>query len=198
MKTIDLKQGSEEWLDWRLEHATASDAAVIMGCAPDYWQVRTWEELHLVKCGLGLPPDEFTQRLFEHGHRNEEVVRGRFAPGAQPCCVEMSADSRFAASLDGLREKDGRTEWLEVKSVTSARSKLLRHLEDFKTAPPYVFWQLVHQAACLEDENAVCRLIVYLEYDVWDGFRVEAGELLERWPELRARWERFLEGEMAA
>lgn len=47
----NLKQGSQEWLEWRKDKISATAASVIMGVSP--WQ--TLEELYLEKIGLSEP-----------------------------------------------------------------------------------------------------------------------------------------------
>ena len=61
MQIVPIEQNTPEWLDWRKGKATASQAAIIMGAAPNYWKVRTWEDLALEHAGLSEAPDAHTQ-----------------------------------------------------------------------------------------------------------------------------------------
>ena len=71
MKIIDLEQGTEQWLIWRATKCCASEAAVIMGCAPSWSPVKTWDDLRMQKAGLGAPRSDFLERAAERGHRME-------------------------------------------------------------------------------------------------------------------------------
>ena len=188
-------QGSPEWHDWRRGKATASRADVIMGCAPSWKSVRTWDELRLDMAGLGPEPDKWARRAFAHGHRMEPIARKAAVPGYAPACIEMDGDPRFTASLDGLLETlDGAVHWAEIKCpVTRERSTAFKAARDGRI-PDHIRWQLVHQAGVIGDEATRCRYIVYVgpgDGEIAD-IDIPTAELLEDWPELHARWLEFL------
>ena len=202
MQVVDLEQGSADWLAWRRSRCMASEAPVIMGAAPDWWPVRTWEDLRDEKAGLRAERSEWLEKAAERGHNVEEAVRewaghnlgeGVFVPR-----VVMDDSGRYGASLDGLA---GDT-WLEIKTPAHGRnSKLWKAVESISPLPDAVWWQLVHQAMVLDNTAVVCHLLVAgggsepLETgDIarWDLLAADMGRHFDR---LRAEWERFLAGE---
>ena len=195
MHRVELEQGSPEWDAWRLEHCTASEAPAIMGCAPEYYHVQTWDDLRLVKAGMGAPPDERALEAFAHGHRKEIEARNALFPGFRfkPACFE---DGAFGASLDGYRG----THWLEIKSPVSGRASKMYRAASQTVAPPrerildHTWWQLVHQAGVLGPDMTACTLLVYLSTEEYEAVVIPAEDLRQDWPELRERWEKFLAG----
>ena len=174
MNTVHLKQGTEEWLKWRQNKCTASNAPIIAGYPADYWKTKTWDDLRLRIAGLEKPMDDFGKRAVEHGKKLEPEVRQRLAPDTKPACIEAD-DSRFAASLDGLAS----AHWVEIKAPYSKyQSKLLRAFQGVEDAqeridriPPHVWWQLVHQAGVIGNADMTCKPIVFVDPDVLRGGR---------------------------
>ena len=188
-----LEQGSDAWKAWRRERLTASNAAIVMACAPAYWGIRTPEELRRWMAGEWEPPepDAFTLKLWADGHRIEDEVRGRLNDSWYAFYPTVFERGDFGASLDGWDEVSG--EWLEVKAPKDANSAAYRLATDGK-CPDYYFWQLIHQAYCVPDGATLCRYVVAPA----DGSRpIETAmtreALLERWPELEAAWLAFRE-----
>ena len=100
MKTIDLIQGSPEWLAHRAQHFNASDAPAMMGCSP--YMTRT-ELLVMKKTGITADVDPATQRRFDDGHRFEALAR----PLAEQIVGEelyavTGTNGELSASFDGL------------------------------------------------------------------------------------------------
>lgn len=99
MKIVDLKQGSEEWLEWRSNGIGASEIGVIMGSDPYKNPWKLWHE----KCGYG-EPIEITAPML-HGVKNEPKARhwlntiNRWE--TVPLCIEDSQEPFMKASLDG-------------------------------------------------------------------------------------------------
>ena len=134
MKIIDLEQGTDKWLIWRATKCCASEAAVIMGCAPSWSPVKTWDDLRMQKAGLGKERSAFLERAAERGHRMEGEARDRYLPGSKPACIESSEDDRFSASLDALENGNC---WGEIKCpVSGERSKLWRGIKESSDAKP--------------------------------------------------------------
>lgn len=72
----ELEQGSQEWLDFRKRYdITGSTVGGFLG---NNSYTRPWAEM-IDKIGLkrGKPISEFTQRMFDAGHRTEEEARKR-------------------------------------------------------------------------------------------------------------------------
>ena len=100
MKTIDLIQGSPEWLAHRAQFWNASDAPAMMGCSP--YMTRT-ELLTRMKTGISAEVDAATQRRFDDGHRFEALAR----PLAEKIIGEelypvTGTNGQLSASFDGL------------------------------------------------------------------------------------------------
>lgn len=100
MKTIDLIQGSPEWLAHRAQHFNASDAPAMMGCSP--YMTRT-ELLRIKKTGIAPEVNPATQRRFDDGHRFEALAR----PLAEQIVGEdlypvTGTNGELSASFDGL------------------------------------------------------------------------------------------------
>jgi len=100
MKTIDLIQGSPEWLAHRAQHFNASDAPAMLGCSP--YMTRT-ELLTRMKTGISAEVDPATQRRFDDGHRFEALAR----PLAEQIIGEelspvTGTNGQLSASFDGL------------------------------------------------------------------------------------------------
>ena len=72
MITHDVKQGTKEWHDLRLNHFTASEASAMLGLSP--YMSRT-ELLTLKKTGIAKEVDAQTQKRFDAGHATEALAR---------------------------------------------------------------------------------------------------------------------------
>lgn len=99
--THDLEQGSPEWMEFRLKHFGASEAAAMLGLSP---HVKRNELLHMKHTGT---PKEFSDWVQEHildkGHEVEALTR--------PIVEEMLGEDlypmvfslgRLSASCDGV------------------------------------------------------------------------------------------------
>lgn len=125
MKTLQLKQGSPEWLEHRSTHLNASDAPVMLGLS----SYRSRDDL-LTEKKTGVMPviDAHTQRIFDKGHEFEAMAR----PIAEKTMIkkELMEDDddlfssvgsmefeglKLSASFDGLPEFSS-TNW-EHKSI---------------------------------------------------------------------------------
>ena len=204
MKTVQLIQGTPEWLAHRCAHRNASEAAVMLGVSP---HVSRPEMLRVYATGIEAEIGAFQQRIFDNGHRFEAWAR----PLAEKIIGEelypvTGVDGRMSASFDGLTLLED-ISW-EHKSLNA---ELRAAFDDMQTIAPE------HR------EHAGCRsLPIYHRVQMEQGCMVsgagrvlfmaslwtDAGELIEErhcWytpdPELRARivsgWEQF-ERDLAA
>ena len=197
MKIIPETQGTEQWLAWRESRWMASEAAVIMGAAPRWMEVKTWDDLRLQKAGL-FEHSKGAQRAFAHGHEREDAARELFArrlwaydvdPGV---CVENELVPKIAASLDGLVKDKGTgdlTGWVEIKCPISGKKSPLLKAETFDDIPEHYQWQLIHQWAAIGD-NAVGWLFVYVDDETYNivefspgkcGFPKRSSDLFKAW-----------------
>ena len=202
MKIVDIEQGTPEWHEWRQGKASASDAAIIMGCAPSYWETRTWEDLRLKQAGLATEPTEWAKKAWAYGHQHEPAARKSLEEQTHspftPVCIEMEDDSRFAASLDGYSDTSGW--WAEIKCpISGERSTLWKVLGSNEPMtlkeriPPHIWWQLVHQAMVLDDCQTCC-LVCRVGSENRNLF-INIEDLQDDVPALKDKWDRFLAGE---
>lgn len=103
MKIVTFGQRTEEWLLWRKEGVSASEAAIIMNESPYMTPWRLWAE----KVGLAEPDDLSKNPFVQYGIEHEDVARRIFEarnPGevALPICAESSVESVMRASFDGV------------------------------------------------------------------------------------------------
>lgn len=99
MEIIDLKQNSQEWLDFRRNHVGASDTPILLGVSP--W--KTPRELYDEKLGLSSSQDNDCMRF---GREKEANIRDRFNlnEGYQmiPIVGRSAMYPWMIASFDGL------------------------------------------------------------------------------------------------
>lgn len=72
MQTLDLIQGSQEWMEVRAKHFTASEAPAMLGLSA--YMTRN-ELLHQKATGIAKDVDASTQRRFDDGHASEAACR---------------------------------------------------------------------------------------------------------------------------
>lgn len=95
MKIIEAAQGSQEWLQIRSQHFTASEAPAMLGLS----KYKTRQDLLREKAtGLTEEVDANKQRLFDAGHEAEAVAR----PLAEAYLQEDLFPATGAAEIDGL------------------------------------------------------------------------------------------------
>lgn len=102
MKQINLKQGSQEWLDHRLNFYNASDAAAMLGLS--IYESRN-DFLKRLAFG-GKDVNKFQQMIFDKGHEYEALAR----PLAEriigeelfPVVGISRKHPKLSASFDGL------------------------------------------------------------------------------------------------
>ena len=99
-RVVELRQNTDEWLEWRLGGIGASEARVIARGR----ESKSWARLLREKCG--------EQECFggnaatERGHELEPVARARFEKKVgfrvQPTCLQSSKHEWLRCSVDGL------------------------------------------------------------------------------------------------
>lgn len=136
-KIIDLVQGSEPWLQYRLTKISATDTGVILGLNPWKTPLQLYEE----KLGLReLQPVNDKMRegtLLEEEARkfiNEKCLENNF----KPIVLESLQYPFMMASLDGYDEK--RNHILEIKCGKGSHELALKN-----EVPPYYFSQCQKQ-----------------------------------------------------
>ena len=112
-ETLNLEQGSQEWLEVRKKHFCASEAPAVMSVNPYF--PRNPTDLAKQKLGYVNP---FVSQAMKEGHRLEPIIRAQ---------VELKTDlefepevlvrGKFLASLDGISWE--RDTILEIKAPQS-------------------------------------------------------------------------------
>lgn len=140
MKILNIVQGSNEWLDARKEHFTASDASAMMNES----KYKTRDQLLREKKGWSEPVSKAKQAIFDKGHETEELAREiietnyleEFAPIVGS--VEVQG-LKLLASLDGLSESQDLI--YEHKLYNAVLAENVKH----SVLEASHYWQLEHQ-----------------------------------------------------
>ena len=210
---MKLEQNTPEWMDWRRSRYSASEAPIIIGCAPSYWQTRTPDQLRLLKRGeLEQKVSDYTRKIWQYGHDTESVARKEvLGNNYKPVCVETD-DGVFSASLDAYDPSDHYL-WAEIKCpFMKQRSKLWQKLElsvreemdgaapvpSRDIIPDYVWWQMVHQSYVLFRDEGDWKdasgkvyegvLVVYIDTVNYITLSVSVDEFVADWPLLEEQW----------
>lgn len=190
MKILNLVQGSEEWLEARLNYLCASEAPVVMGET----KFMTRKQLLDVKKGWQNNPDPaFKQRLFEKGHENEDKARellelttmDDFPPVVLLSSIE-GLSVECLASFDGLLDGKPGELIFEHKDWNLTLAENVRN----QILEPLYYWQLEHQ--CLVNNSDT---VLFICSDGTNENKVTM--YYESQPERRAElikgWQLFLE-----
>lgn len=109
MQRHDLIQGSPEWLAHRSNCWSASDAPAMLGCSP--YETRA-ELLRRLSTGIDPEVDAQTQRIFDAGHRFEELARPLAEEiigedlGRVVGSLDVGLSKPLGASFDGITFMD--------------------------------------------------------------------------------------------
>lgn len=119
MKTVNLIQGTPDWIQWRSEGIGATDIPIIMEQSPYKTPYQLWEE----KCGFLEHPRKF-MRAIAHGWKQEDAARAwiehKYGIHIRPLNIESNTQSLFRASLDGFNFDNGDV-W-EIKAPYTAEN----------------------------------------------------------------------------
>ncbi|MDW9242411.1 YqaJ viral recombinase family protein [Burkholderia cepacia] len=188
--THPFVQGSQEWLSHRANYWNASDAPAMMGVSP----YKTRSELLREKAtGAIREVDDYTQSLFDDGHRFEALCRplAEEIVGTELYPVSMSY-GRMAASLDGITML-GNVIW-EHKSLNDA----IRAATCGADLPIYLRVQMEQQFEVSDAEKC---LFQASRWDAEGNLLEEVHHWYESDPELRKQvtdgWLQF-EADLAA
>lgn len=159
MKTINVEQGSQEWLKWRKEVITATECSAIMGSNP-------WETPYTIwGMKLGIIPPKASNKVMEEGKRLEPFAREdfikKFKINMTPICVESTEFEFLGASLDGISD-DG-IDILEIKCGEKVHSLAKQGI-----IPPYYLHQVQQQLLV-----SGARKCFYYSYDGVEGICIE-------------------------
>ena len=139
MKFVNVQQGTDEWLELKRHHRSASEASSLMGQSK---HASRRALLRAVATGEKAAIKEYTQKVFDHGHAVEEAARpiqeARMGEDLYPA-VALDDEGNRMASFDGIT-MDNATSW-ECKQWTKDKAKLVAD----GRIPSEDYWQLVHQ-----------------------------------------------------
>ena len=113
MKIVDLTQRSDDWLRWRAQGVTASEAAIVLGRSPYKTPWRLWAE----RTGMARAADLSANPHVQRGNALEDAARRAFEEhqGTMllPLCGESEEHPVLRASFDGIAD-DGSPVELKV------------------------------------------------------------------------------------
>lgn len=190
MKTLNLVQGSPEWMEHRRTSRNASEASIIMGCHPNC------SRAELVRLKARGQEQEFSdwvrKNILDRGHEVEARARnimehGLFGEELFPACGE-SDDGKLSASFDGLPMLAA-SSW-ECKQYNAAKYAAV----EAGQVPECDKWQVVQQSY-VNDKNQVV-------YTISDGTEertasIEYAPSEDEYKQLLLAWDQF-EADLAA
>jgi predicted phage-related endonuclease len=135
---VELIQGSDPWLQFRLTHFGASEAAVMLGISP---LAKRSELLHMKSTGLAKEFSEWVQsNILDYGHEVEALARPHVERDIDEELYPVTHEGDFAlagapwrlsASLDGLNLSDTiaweHKQWNEELAAAVAAGELPEH-----------------------------------------------------------------------
>lgn len=177
MNSIDIAQGSPEWLAWRQTRRMASETPTVTRRSP----YQTWEALRGIKRGATA----FQTAAMAHGHQYEPMARAwaqaELGMLFKPTCIE-SGD--YGASLDGI---DGRA-ILEIKCPFKGRESDTWKMADRGLIRPDYDDQVVHQLGVAE--GSVCYFVVF-DAQTQKGIIIERTPDADLWADTQKKWDDF-------
>jgi putative phage-type endonuclease len=101
---VNLKQGTQEWLNWRMEGIGSSDVPAILGVSP--W--KTYQELVMQKAHrmAGGPPNAAMRRGSELEPKIRELYQRQSYLYLPDAAFEHSEYRFMRASLDGFNDEN--------------------------------------------------------------------------------------------
>ena len=156
MQVDHMEQGSLEWHEHRSKYRNASEASIIMDCAPAYWKTSKrllWEQ----KQGLrGSTVDENNPAIM-HGNNMEAAalacLNKQIGSNMKPA---VFVEGKYSASLDGYgADAQGRLIKAEIKCPWKAEtSQIWKMSAAFGEIAEYYRWQMIHQDYCAPTEQS--------------------------------------------
>ena len=160
----EMQQGSLEWHEHRAKYDNASEAAIIMGCAPKYWGTSKrilWEQ----KQGLRGSNVDSDNPAIKHGNNLEAAARDCFNKtfGANTRPV-VGVKGTYSASLDGHgTDAEGQSIKVEIKCPWKGVDSEVWKLAASGEIAEYYHWQMVHQSHVVDTEQTF--FFVYISDD---------------------------------
>jgi len=154
-----LPQGSQEWLDVRANHGTASEAAAVLQVSP--WTPKTPLQLWQLKNGEIKITENFAMRI---GNETEDEARECFEEFsgkeyAPVCITDHIEELPLMASLDGMERGNGNS-IVEIKvPLNGSCSPLWASMELDEELPIQYILQMQQQM--LLSQQSHCNFWVY-------------------------------------
>lgn len=143
---VNYTQGSSEWLEWRQQGITATDAVVIAGASPYKSVWRLWAE----KTGFASPEDISHNPNVKRGNALESKIRAEWENQTGemllPVCVESAKSPLLRASLDGISADDHP---IEIKAPSEKVWAEIGEQGEASTAFKMYWVQVQFQLCCL-------------------------------------------------
>lgn len=192
MKTLDLQQGSEEWLAVRLSHFTASEAPIMMGVSP----FMSRDDLLAYKTTQNEKEVSYwTQKIYDKGHEVEALAR----PFAESILGEdlypvtgvlMFEGLPLLASFDGLDLLETisweHKQWNQEK----AKTVVAQNLE------PEHYWQIEHQLLVSDAEACFFMMSDGTEanmfYMFYESVPLRRAQLIAGWKQFQKDLENYV------
>ena len=155
MQVDHMDQGSLIWHEHRAKYRNASEASIIMDCAPAYWKTSKrilWEQ----KQGLrGSTVDENNPAIM-HGNNMEAAalacLNKQLGSNMQPA---VFVEGDYSASLDGYgADAEGRLIKCEIKCPWKAETSQVWKMAADGEIAEYYRWQMIHQDYCAPTEQS--------------------------------------------
>lgn len=194
MRLVNLEPGTDAWLIYRMSHYNASEAPVVMNCAPSWFGINTPYKLQQSKAGVTEEQSSYTEYLQAHGSNLEAAARAKVEElldvHLDPVVVEEEVEGMsFSASLDGFGSRLANTVKVEIKCP--ATGKKSKTWADAANIQEYHRWQLLHQHIVIPTDESY--FFVYIDEDTyWLSDNLEFDR--EKIEQLIAAWRVFGEG----
>ena len=159
----EMQQGSLEWHEHRAKYNNASEAAIIMDCAPKYWKTSKrilWEQKQGLR-GSNVDPNN---PAIKNGKEKESDALNCFNKNLNANTIPVvGVKGTYSASLDGFgTDAEGRSIKVEIKCPMSSNSEVWKLASQNEIAE-YYHWQMVHQSHVVDTEQTF--FFVYISDD---------------------------------
>ena len=155
MQVERMEQGSLTWHEHRAKYRNASEASIIMDCAPKYWKTSKrilWEQQQGLR---GSSVDENNPAIV-HGNNMEAAalacINEQLGSDMQPA---VFVEGEYSASLDGYGvDAEGRSIKCEIKCPWKGESSQVWKMAADGEIAEYYRWQMIHQDYCAPTEQS--------------------------------------------
>jgi putative phage-type endonuclease len=160
MEKHNLEQGSLEWFEYRNKHNNASEAGVIMECAPKWMEVNSWRKLWEVRHGLRVTKPF---AAMTHGNNLEAAALAKLnsllGSNMEPA---VFSDGDYSASLDGYGiDKEGQSIKAEIKCPWKGKSAHTWKDASVGVVSEHYRYQMIHQDMVCPTESSL--FFVYID-----------------------------------